>query len=141
MQTGSRRNGVQCANCKTNQTTLWRRNNQGEPVCNACGLYFKLHGVSRYYNWYLLFRTFFLLFEYKVIIMLKIYFQILWFICFHELYIWFTWHIAVKAFIIDFSCINLLIDIIRCNWTSPKIIFVTEKEKEEAPPFRGTYPY
>ncbi|KAG5896607.1 hypothetical protein JTB14_009522 [Gonioctena quinquepunctata] len=44
---GNRRNGVQCANCKTNNTTLWRRNNQGEPVCNACGLYFKLHNVNR----------------------------------------------------------------------------------------------
>ncbi|XP_060518517.1 uncharacterized protein LOC132697215 isoform X4 [Cylas formicarius] len=46
-ETGNRRNGVICANCKTNNTTLWRRNNQGEPVCNACGLYFKLHGVNR----------------------------------------------------------------------------------------------
>ncbi|XP_076254856.1 uncharacterized protein LOC143192916 isoform X1 [Rhynchophorus ferrugineus] len=44
---GVRRTGVSCANCKTVNTTLWRRNNQGEPVCNACGLYFKLHGVSR----------------------------------------------------------------------------------------------
>ena len=41
-----RRGGLCCANCSTNTTTLWRRNNQGEPVCNACGLYFKLHGVS-----------------------------------------------------------------------------------------------
>ncbi|XP_057664250.1 transcription factor elt-2-like isoform X3 [Diorhabda carinulata] len=46
-ETGNRRNGVTCANCKTNNTTLWRRNNQGEPVCNACGLYFKLHNVNR----------------------------------------------------------------------------------------------
>ncbi|CAG9853617.1 unnamed protein product [Phyllotreta striolata] len=45
--TGNRRNGVTCANCKTNNTTLWRRNNQGEPVCNACGLYYKLHNVNR----------------------------------------------------------------------------------------------
>nr|BAN20685.1 transcription factor GATA-4 [Riptortus pedestris] len=44
---GNRRNGVSCANCHTNNTTLWRRNNTGEPVCNACGLYFKLHGVNR----------------------------------------------------------------------------------------------
>ncbi|CAH0556408.1 unnamed protein product [Brassicogethes aeneus] len=43
----NRRSGVNCANCKTTNTTLWRRNNQGEPVCNACGLYFKLHGVVR----------------------------------------------------------------------------------------------
>lgn len=26
---------------------MWRRNNEGEPVCNACGLYFKLHGINR----------------------------------------------------------------------------------------------
>lgn len=39
--------GLQCSNCRTVTTTLWRRNNDGEPVCNACGLYFKLHGVSR----------------------------------------------------------------------------------------------
>lgn len=44
---GTRRTGVSCANCKTTTTTLWRRNNQGEPVCNACGLYFKLHNVNR----------------------------------------------------------------------------------------------
>ncbi|XP_018308720.1 uncharacterized protein [Mycetomoellerius zeteki] len=42
-----RRTGVQCANCRTSNTTLWRRNNNGEPVCNACGLYFKLHNVNR----------------------------------------------------------------------------------------------
>ncbi|KAK9685736.1 GATA zinc finger [Popillia japonica] len=44
---GNRRCGVQCANCNTNTTTLWRRNNQGEPVCNACGLYYKLHNMNR----------------------------------------------------------------------------------------------
>ncbi|KAK9879692.1 hypothetical protein WA026_006752 [Henosepilachna vigintioctopunctata] len=44
---GTRRAGVSCANCKTTTTTLWRRNNHGDPVCNACGLYFKLHGVPR----------------------------------------------------------------------------------------------
>ncbi|XP_065351500.1 transcription factor GATA-4-like [Cloeon dipterum] len=42
-----RRTGVTCANCQTTTTTLWRRNNNGEPVCNACGLYFKLHNVNR----------------------------------------------------------------------------------------------
>ncbi|MPC98527.1 Transcription factor GATA-4 [Portunus trituberculatus] len=41
-----RRSGMTCSNCQTTNTTLWRRNNNGEPVCNACGLYFKLHGVS-----------------------------------------------------------------------------------------------
>ncbi|XP_060738047.1 erythroid transcription factor [Tachysurus vachellii] len=43
----SKRAGTQCANCQTSTTTLWRRNASGEPVCNACGLYFKLHNVNR----------------------------------------------------------------------------------------------
>lgn len=45
-QTTSRRAGLCCTNCQTTTTTLWRRNGEGEPVCNACGLYMKLHGVS-----------------------------------------------------------------------------------------------
>lgn len=43
----SRRAGMTCSNCSTTDTTLWRRNTQGEPVCNACGLYYKLHQVNR----------------------------------------------------------------------------------------------
>ncbi|XP_062922059.1 GATA-binding factor 6-B-like isoform X3 [Mobula hypostoma] len=43
----TRRIGLACANCHTSTTTLWRRNAEGEPVCNACGLYMKLHGVPR----------------------------------------------------------------------------------------------
>ncbi|XP_055852539.1 box A-binding factor isoform X2 [Episyrphus balteatus] len=43
----NRRNGVSCANCFTTSTTLWRRNNESQPVCNACGLYFKLHNMNR----------------------------------------------------------------------------------------------
>uniref|UniRef100_A0A803JMM8 GATA-binding protein 5 n=1 Tax=Xenopus tropicalis TaxID=8364 RepID=A0A803JMM8_XENTR len=43
----SRRAGLCCTNCHTSTTTLWRRNSEGEPVCNACGLYMKLHGVPR----------------------------------------------------------------------------------------------
>ncbi|XP_076844228.1 transcription factor GATA-4 [Brachyhypopomus gauderio] len=43
----SRRIGLSCTNCHTTTTTLWRRNTEGEPVCNACGLYMKLHGVPR----------------------------------------------------------------------------------------------
>ncbi|VEL18661.1 unnamed protein product [Protopolystoma xenopodis] len=46
LQHTSRRAGLICTNCDTNQTTLWRRNGDGQPVCNACGLYQKLHGVS-----------------------------------------------------------------------------------------------
>ncbi|KAG8183152.1 hypothetical protein JTE90_029510 [Oedothorax gibbosus] len=45
--TTSRRVGMTCSNCSTTDTTLWRRNTQGEPVCNACGLYYKLHQVNR----------------------------------------------------------------------------------------------
>ncbi|CAN9515296.1 unnamed protein product [Ophioblennius macclurei] len=36
-----------CVNCKTERTTLWRRNSAGQQLCNACGLYFKLHQVDR----------------------------------------------------------------------------------------------
>ncbi|XP_042203685.1 transcription factor GATA-4-like isoform X2 [Homarus americanus] len=46
-QTSARRMGLMCSNCGTTTTTLWRRNNEGEPVCNACGLYYKLHGINR----------------------------------------------------------------------------------------------
>ncbi|KAH8822640.1 hypothetical protein DL96DRAFT_1683701 [Flagelloscypha sp. PMI_526] len=37
----------ECQNCKTTNTPLWRKNDDGETVCNACGLYFKLHGHPR----------------------------------------------------------------------------------------------
>ena len=36
-----------CANCLTTKTSLWRKNANGGYVCNACGLYQKLHSVSR----------------------------------------------------------------------------------------------
>ncbi|PAV83439.1 hypothetical protein WR25_08678 isoform C [Diploscapter pachys] len=42
-----RRQGLVCSNCNGTNTTLWRRNSEGDPVCNACGLYFKLHNVQR----------------------------------------------------------------------------------------------
>jgi hypothetical protein len=38
---------TQCTNCNTTTTPLWRRNPQGQPLCNACGLFLKLHGVVR----------------------------------------------------------------------------------------------
>jgi hypothetical protein len=38
---------VSCTNCSTTNTPLWRRNPEGLPLCNACGLFLKLHGVVR----------------------------------------------------------------------------------------------
>jgi len=36
-----------CSNCGTTTTSLWRRGINGESLCNACGLYYKLHHVKR----------------------------------------------------------------------------------------------
>lgn len=50
---GGSKNGEQnagpttCTNCFTQTTPLWRRNPEGQPLCNACGLFLKLHGVVR----------------------------------------------------------------------------------------------
>lgn len=38
---------TRCSNCDTTTTPLWRRNPEGQPLCNACGLFYKLHGVVR----------------------------------------------------------------------------------------------
>jgi hypothetical protein len=38
---------TQCYNCHTTTTPLWRRDPQGHPLCNACGLFLKLHGAVR----------------------------------------------------------------------------------------------
>ncbi|KAK6877569.1 Nitrogen regulatory protein GLN3 [Candida tropicalis] len=50
--TGSTTNGLSkklttCYNCKTTATPLWRRDASGNTLCNACGLFLKLHGTSR----------------------------------------------------------------------------------------------
>src|SRR6476661_6061487 len=36
-----------CINCSTSTTPLWRRDEKGNSICNACGLYYKLHGSHR----------------------------------------------------------------------------------------------
>lgn len=36
-----------CVNCDQTQTPLWRKNEKGQPICNACGLYAKLHNRDR----------------------------------------------------------------------------------------------
>ncbi|PON29221.1 nitrogen regulatory protein areA [Trichoderma gamsii] len=44
---GENGNPTTCTNCFTQTTPLWRRNPEGQPLCNACGLFLKLHGVVR----------------------------------------------------------------------------------------------
>ncbi|KAL2313821.1 Transcription factor [Schizosaccharomyces pombe] len=36
-----------CANCSSTKTSLWRKDRHGQTVCNACGLYARLHGHNR----------------------------------------------------------------------------------------------
>ncbi|OBA20333.1 hypothetical protein METBIDRAFT_12358 [Metschnikowia bicuspidata var. bicuspidata NRRL YB-4993] len=36
-----------CSNCHTRTTPLWRKTAAGDTLCNACGLFYKLHGTLR----------------------------------------------------------------------------------------------
>lgn len=46
----STKNSLQCTNCQTRTTPLWRKTSQGDLLCNACGLFYKLHGILRPLN-------------------------------------------------------------------------------------------
>lgn len=50
LDTSSTRPSLQCTNCHTRTTPLWRKTNQGDVLCNACGLFYKLHGILRPLN-------------------------------------------------------------------------------------------
>ncbi|KAJ7615474.1 hypothetical protein FB45DRAFT_935758 [Roridomyces roridus] len=39
--------GPECNHCHTRETSVWRRDKEGNQVCNACGVYQRLRGVPR----------------------------------------------------------------------------------------------
>lgn len=45
--TGQSSTSIRCANCSTQNTSLWRHHHDGHTLCNACALFYKLHGRLR----------------------------------------------------------------------------------------------
>ncbi|KAJ7310610.1 hypothetical protein DFH08DRAFT_667091, partial [Mycena albidolilacea] len=39
--------GPKCSHCGTYKTSVWRRNKDGERLCNACGVYYRVNGKER----------------------------------------------------------------------------------------------
>ncbi|ODQ57356.1 hypothetical protein WICANDRAFT_46375, partial [Wickerhamomyces anomalus NRRL Y-366-8] len=40
-------NIIRCSNCENINTSIWRRDDNGKSICNACGLFFKKKGYHR----------------------------------------------------------------------------------------------
>lgn len=39
-----------CFNCSTTKTPMWRRDINNNPVCNSCGMYYRVNGINRPVN-------------------------------------------------------------------------------------------
>lgn len=47
LRNSSSQKPTECTNCHTLKTPLWRKDPLGNTLCNACGLFYKLHGTTR----------------------------------------------------------------------------------------------